>query len=427
MHIPLFDLITSFSNTVDLVSPALANHQHQVAYIAHSIATELNMPLDQKNSLLLAGALHDVGALSHKEKMNLLQFDIEASGHHAEAGYLLLKTFEPLSDAALLIRFHHVQWDKGRGMKFEGKEVPIGSHILHLADRVAILINKQEDVLGQIKSIRAKVEEYSGEKFMPQLIDMFRSLADKEGFWLDAASPFLSSLLPMRAPLETFELDENGLLGLADLFRQVIDFRSEFTATHSSGVAAVAEALADLCMFSERECRLMKIAGYLHDLGKLAIPAEILQKNGKLNDDEYAVMRTHPYHTYRTLETIPALRQVAMWASFHQERLDGNGYPFHLKGEDLVLGARIMAVADVFTALTENRPYREGSSTRETMQSLQRMADDSHLDSRIVSLLGQHLDIIDSINKTAQQASAQEYYHFLSQLEPRLSAPTHGN
>lgn len=418
MRIPTFDLINSISSTMDLVTSAVANHQHQVAYIAHRVATELNMPPAQKNSLLLAGALHDVGAFSEKEKMDLLQFDLEDPYHHAEAGYLLLKNFDPLSDVSLLVRFHHVPWDQGRGLEFKGEEVPAGSHILHLADRTAILINKQEDVLSQVQSIRSKIEEFSGKRFMPQLVDRFKSLVDKESFWLDAASPSLSSLPRMRTTSETIELDEKGLLGLADLFHQVIDFRSEFTATHSSGVAAVAEALAGLCMFSERECRMMRVAGYLHDLGKLGIPAEILQKPAKLSEDEWTTMRSHTYHTYRTLEPIATLHTVNVWASFHHERLDGEGYPFRLKGDDLTLGSRIMAAADVFTALTEDRPYRKGMSNQEALKVLEGMADNSRLDARIVSLLKEHFDVINSIRTAAQQASAQEYDHFLSQLEP---------
>ncbi len=408
-QIALWDLLMCLANATDLVSPAVADHHKRVAYIAYSIGAELGLPNEERDRLAVAGAVHDMGALSVKERLDLMRFEVEGPHRHAEQGYRFLSAFAPLADAASLVRFHHVPWNKGSGAEFAGERVPIGSHILHLADRVAVLIDKQHEILGQVNRIREKIRVHSGTMFVPNLVDAFMDLATKEFFWLDVVSRSTPSVLKDRVSPAVIELNLDGLLDLTKMFSHIIDFRSRFTTTHSAGVAASAEALAKLAGFSARECRMMRVAGYLHDLGKLAVPTEILEKSAKLTDREFNVIRSHTFHTYRVLEPIAALELINTWASFHHERLDGNGYPFHLTDHDLSLGSRIMAVADVFTAVTEDRPYRKEMSGDKALQILQQMAAASALDAGIVSLLQRNFDEVNSLRAAAQAASVEEY------------------
>jgi len=409
LQISLWDLLMCLANATDLVCPAVADHHKRVAYIAYNIGTELDLPNEEREELAVAGAVHDMGALSVKERLNLLKFEVETPHRHAEQGYLFLRTFAPLADAATLVRFHHVPWNNGRGTEFAGKPVPIGSHILHLADRVAVLIDKRQEILGQVDTIRERIKARSGTMFAPKLVDAFMDLAGKEFFWLDVVSQSTPSVLKARASSGVIELHLDGLLDLTRMFSHIIDFRSRFTTTHSAGVAASAEALAKLAGFSARECRMMRVAGYLHDLGKLAVPPEILEKPSKLTEEEFNVIRAHTFHTYRVLEPIADLEVINTWASFHHERLDGSGYPFHLAARNLSLGSRIMAVADVFTAVTEDRPYRKGMTGDKALQVLQHMVNASALDAGIVSLLQRNFDEVNSLRAAAQAASAEEY------------------
>jgi len=408
-----FDIITSLSEAVDLISPVVHNHHKQVAYIAFSIASQLGLSNEEENNILLAGALHDIGALSIKERLDALKFEINQPYQHSETGYQLLKSFGPFSTIATLVRYHHVAWEKGKGSEFDNKQVPLGSHIIHLADRVSVLIDKQEEILKQAPNIIRKIEDNSGKKFVPKLVEAFKSAASKEYFWFDLTSPSaLTLFFSQRAKQIPFILGEKGLSGLTNLFSRVIDFRSSFTANHSSGVAATASALAKLIGFSEKECYLMKIAGYLHDLGKLAVPSEILEKPGILSAEERNVIKRHAFYTHRILETIDGLEIINIWASYHHERPDGNGYPFHYTAEDIPLGSRIMAVADVFTALTEDRPYRKGMEDNETLKVLQKLAGESALDAEVTSVLFRHFDDLNSIRRAAQEESAREYRDF---------------
>jgi HD-GYP domain-containing protein (c-di-GMP phosphodiesterase class II) len=194
---------------------------------------------------------------------------------------------------------------------------------------------------------------------------------------------------------------------------------------HSAGVAATAVSLAEELHFSPRELHLMKAAGYLHDLGKLGVPGRILDKPGKLTSEEYLRVKTHTYFTYRILETIGGMQQIAEWAAFHHERLDGKGYPFRLSGDELTLGSRIMAVADVFTALLEDRPYRKGMSLEEALAIINRLVRDGALDGEVVKTLNQQCERIDHIRRSEQvEYGAQQAILFnLTGREARAEEP----
>ncbi|MGI6706708.1 MAG: HD-GYP domain-containing protein [Clostridia bacterium] len=409
-RIRLFDLILCLSNTMDLMDPAIVNHHKQVAYIAYHIGEALGLAPELRRELLMAGALHDIGAFSLKEKLKALSFELENPHKHAEAGYSLLRIFKPLESAAVPIRFHHTPWAEGKGNEFRGKSVPIASHILHLSDRIAVLIDKRRPILSQVDAIRSKIREKSGSMFMPLLVKTFEAISIKEVFWLDLVSQNLFELLSRITDIQSFTLGIDGLVSFGKIISKMIDFRNPFTATHSTSVAMIAEALAALSGFSQKECKLMRAAGYLHDLGKLAVPVEYLEKPDKLSSNEYNIMKAHTYYTFQTLQSIEGLETVNAWASFHHERLDGSGYPFHLKAEDIPLGSRIMAVADVFTALTEDRPYRKSLSDREAVRILNDMAEKHALDRIVVHTLERNLTKIHAFRAQAQESAATEYH-----------------
>ena len=237
----------------------------------------------------------------------------------------------------------------------------MSSHILNLADRIAILLTRGKPTLAQVDQVLESVSQLRGRVFVPELVDTLSSFAARDFFWLETMSGTIETILRRAAGFQAQELRMDDLVAFSQLMCQVIDFKSVFTATHSSGVSETAVTLGKLMGFSESECRMIRVAANLHDLGKLAIPSEILEKPGRLDGGERDVMRTHVYYTHQILDPIEALQVIKSWASLHQERLNGTGYPFGYKREDLPLVSRMIAVADVFTAITENRPYRVGT------------------------------------------------------------------
>jgi len=410
--IAIFDILRTITDTVDLVSREISNHHYQVSYVALELGRHLGLEEEELEELVYAGLIHDVGAISDSERFSLLDFDLEDGIHHAEAGYWLLKDFEPLLRVAEIIRFHHQHWEEGKGQTNKDREVPFRSHILHLADRIAILSNTDKNILVYKDKIEKKIEDNSGSLFVPDLVDTFKELACREDFWLNLNSRRIDDIIRRELDFKCHRLDLTELLRLGRIFQKIIDYRSPFTAGHSAGVAATAAGLAETQNLSPEKCGLLKFAGFVHDLGKLAIPSSILEKPGALTREEFTVMRSHTYYTHRSLSYLPVTENICCWAAYHHERIDGTGYPFRVSGSELDSESRLMAVADVFTALTEDRPYREAMPPEKSQKIIRKMSENGKLDSKYTEILFDNYDDISYARSLAQQEARFEYSEF---------------
>jgi HD-GYP domain-containing protein (c-di-GMP phosphodiesterase class II) len=328
-------------------------------------------------------------------------------------GARLLSEFAPFKPLVQIVKYHHFPWDYGKGLEYKGEVVPLASHIIHLADRVCIRIDRDINILTQLPSILEATVEGRDKLFRPEFVDTLFELSKKEFIWLDLVSDSPVNLISNPYLFETIFLNIDEIIDLAHLISQIIDFRSRFTASHSAGVAVVAAHLAELIGFSHIECKMMLIAGYLHDLGKIAISNEVLEKPVKLNEEEFNEMRAHAYYTFQMLKSIPQFNIINQWASLHHERLDGKGYPFHYNSDLLPLGSRIMAVADVFTAITEDRPYRKGMEKSAVREVLNNMVENGALDQYVVGVLLDHYDEINNLRIAAQEEKLKHYQNFI--------------
>jgi len=293
------------------------------------------------------------------------------------------------------------------------------AQILFLADIIERSVNRDIYILHQNSRLRKVAEEEAGASVDPDVVGIFLDVSEREDFWLDLESPRLYYLLLHRGPFGGKQVGIGELKQISEMFRNIIDFRSRFTATHSSGVARSAMLISRAFGMSASEVQLMEVAGNVHDLGKLAVPNAILEKPAKLSEDEFQVMKQHTYSTYTILNMIGGLRQLPEWAAFHHERLDGKGYPFHLASDRLDTGARILAVADVFTALAEDRPYRKKLNDDKIIQIIAQMAADKKLDTQIVQALEDNIASIKA-EVTEWQAPMLNFYE--TQFVPLSSA-----
>jgi putative nucleotidyltransferase with HDIG domain len=404
----LYSLILSVADALDLISPELASHHKRVAYVASRLSKAAGLRGADLENVVVAALLHDAGGLTLKSKLRALEFE-HTHSEHEEYGYKLLRDAPSLGEAAALVRRHHAWW---------GREthLPLGCHILHLSDRVDALVDKHRPILDQAQDVTAAIAEKSGLMFDPKLCELFREIAARESFWFDLASPQIGSLilaeLAANEGARDIDLGADSALEFSRFIAQLIDFRSRFTATHSSGVAACSVALAGRAGFPAGELDLIRVAGYLHDLGKLAVPAELIEKPEKLTESEMNVMKSHTYLSYHILAKVAGLERVAVWASFHHERLNGTGYPFRKKGADIPPQARIIAVADIFTALTEDRPYRKAMAPKTAVGILSDMAAHGLVDKDIVGGLATGLDDIHDVREQAQKRALEQYRNF---------------
>lgn len=412
-RISLHRLVLSLADAMDCVHSEISNHQLRVAYISANVARSMGYRGQDLLDIFLAGALHDIGLIRAENRVAAVTGHLEGLGWHGETGYRLLKDQVLFANAAKLIRYHHAPWAGGTQTQRDGQPLPIGSQMILLADEVDRALRRDVFVLKQCDSVKDHIRARVDKQLHPSCVEAFMSLAAAESFWLDCTSDRIYSVLLKQVDWPTLTLDEVLIQPIAEVFAHLVDASSGWTATHSAGVTATAVALSERLNFSPREQAQMRAAGYLHDLGKLTIPTQILDKPEALSADEMLCMRQHTYHTYRILDSFGGMPQIMEWAAFHHERLDGQGYPFHHGGRDLTLGSRIMAVADVFTAVTEDRPYRKGMSKEESLSVLDRLVRNGGIDGHVVSALRRDFEAINALRQIEQSEYAAKQAHLL--------------
>lgn len=384
--INLGNLLLSFSDAIDLANPSVSAHQMRVTFIAMEMAKEAKLSQKETEKIFIGALLHDAGALSPEEKTRIHNFEDEENVElHCKLGASLYETTPLLKPAAEIVRHHHKPWREWH-TAIDDPNV-FETQVLYLADHLERYIKRNEYILHQQKALIEKITSLSGSEIHPDVVDSFIATSKREEFWLDLVSPRLYSILLRRGPFVNVTIKGDEIFSIASFFRKLIDYKSHFTATHSTGVAEHAVALSEIFGLASSEVSSMKLAGYFHDIGKLAVPNTILEKPGKLTEDEFSVMRKHTYYTYDILKSIGGLGQIPEWAAFHHEKLDGTGYPFHIDKDELSTGSRIMAIADIFTALAEDRPYRKGMQKEEIEEILRGLAKNNEIDNNIVNML----------------------------------------
>jgi len=181
-----------------------------------------------------------------------------------------------------------------------------------------------------------------------------------------------------------YEQSQRAYVNTIAALAAAIDAKDSYTRGHSERVASYSVAIADEMGLSKKERNFIESAALLHDIGKIGIPGSILRKPGRLTEDEYTVVKMHPYTGVQIIRPVEMLTPVVSIIYHHHEHYDGTGYIENLKGEEIPLGARILAVADAFEAMTSERPYRAALTIEEAIAELQRNAG-SQFDSNVVN------------------------------------------
>ncbi len=407
ISVNLMSLLLSLSEALDLANLQHPRHHLRTAYIALEIATAAGMPQHLSEQLFIAALLHDIGALTAENEAEFQKEEVMYHERHCLLGEMYIKRVPLFATSAQIVKNHHTFWREWN----ESIDTPkvIQAQILLLADTLEKATDYNKYILHQEHGLLSYINSLSGTVLHPTIIELLKSIAGRESFWLDLASPKVYSNLLNNGPFRGVVIDLNYLRPISELFRNLVDFRSQYTVVHSSGVAGCAAAIARLVGMTETEITLMEIAGNFHDLGKITVPNTLVNKTSQLTREETAIMRSHTYYTHYILGTINGIQHIAEWAAYHHERLDGSGYPFHVDARQLSVGARIMAVADTFTALTESRPYRGAMKRTEVITTLQEMGSKNYLDKNILHLVEENYDEVQDA-KTKQQFEVRKVY-----------------
>ncbi len=199
----------------------------------------------------------------------------------------------------------------------------------------------------------------------------------------------------------------------AQMVSRIVDFRSKFTAAHSQTVSRLALFIGGALGLNEDECFKLSIAGLFHDIGKIGIDTAYIEKKGPLTEEEYNQVKLHSYYTGQILNELASadwFSDIVIWSREHHERLDGQGYPLSLSGDDIPLGARIIAYADVLSALMEDRPYRKGLNVDMTLEIIATKFAQI-IDPEIFSVLQQYKVEIDHIINNCHQETRKVFYN----------------
>lgn len=389
--IDIHSAITALSCSLDLVGVDEVRHGKRVAMMAYQIADELGWSESEGLSILHAGMLHDCGVAKIREHRNLTAtMEWDGAEAHAERGAEYLSACPPLAHLATEIRYHHTRWEQLEQLPLESR-IRLRANLLFLADRIDVLqapfINS-EKILTEASNIVARLQSLSGSLFAPQLLEAFSMLAHSQAFWLAMEPDYLDEdLRILGEKIAPVPLNFSSQRELARLFSRVVDAKSPYTEQHSERVALLARRLAADFGINDQELEQIEIAGLLHDIGKLRVSEDIIEKPGSLTPDERASMQRHSYDTYRILQRVFAHTKIPVWAGFHHENLLGQGYPFQTSGVAQDLECRILSVADIFQALSQNRPYRNSMQLHDILEDIKRRVTAGELDNLVVDKL----------------------------------------
>lgn len=309
--------------------------------------------LPGSNPVERAAAILHIGFTQHRNNREVITLRCDRGAH-------ILRKLGLGDTAAEAVRGLDEHWDgSGYPECRIGSDIPIEARILAVAQHLDVFASEE----GTGRAIEV-LRERSGRWFDPELVRIASSLHVGYGLWSSALSETPEHETRRRvleiAPEEVNKLEAGDIDLICEAFADVVDAKSSFTYRHSMGVTDAAVAIACQLNLSTERVRLVHRAALLHDLGKLSVPNSVLDKPGKLDASEWQIVQGHPRLTREILSRIRRFDQLALIAGAHHEKLDGSGYPDHLMGSSLPLEARIIAVADVYGALTENRPYRAG-------------------------------------------------------------------
>jgi putative nucleotidyltransferase with HDIG domain len=247
--------------------------------------------------------------------------------------------------------------------------------------------------LMHAEATREQIRQRAGTCFAAELVDLFLETSESEAFWLQLEPRSIETYLQdMLSKGPSYLSSMEDVRRLAKIFSHIVDAKSPFTAEHSLGVAGLVRLLTGKMGLGAVTREKIEVAGLLHDLGKLRVPDEILDKPGKPDSRERKVINAHSFETFRILRHIKGFEEIALWASYHHEEPGGHGYPFHLKGETLAIEARILRVADIFQAMVQDRPYRKGLSPSDVLTFLRNMVASGLVDARIVAVVESCVD-----------------------------------
>ena len=427
------EILAALSHALDLVEGQPRGHAIRTSMIAMRLASELRLSTNQCESLFYAALLKDVGCSTNSARIHKMfggdeflakrkvkyidwtnpiesvKYAIttinpkagiveklqrmaamagspthamdEATAARCTRGAAIAMQLGFDANAASAVQSLDEHWDgKGSPSHRSKESIPLLARILCISQTLEIFVTS----FG-VESGYEMLQARSGSWFDPEIVKAAISLK-QDRLWSDHSDHVEGLSVPLHEPESAMERPLTNIDKVAEAFATVIDAKSSFTFEHSSRVNQYSMMLAEFFNFDSERTTVLRRAALLHDIGKLGVPNSVLDKPGRLTEDEFGVVKDHPKYTYEILGQIRGQARMTEIATNHHERLDGRGYWRGLSADDLDLDMRILAAADVFDALSAKRPYREALPLFDVFMIMEKDAG-NHLDPMCVSAL----------------------------------------
>lgn len=378
-------LLFCFSAGIDYVESdifnAVTNHGKRLAIITGAMGKCLGLRRRALVCLTSCALLHD-NAVSefHYALQTGKKPDMKI---HCIKGEENAQTLPFPDDIKGFILYHHEFVDKSGPFATDANDVPLEAQLIALVDNLDVHFDLGHGANNRIDEIKSYVEarrgtyytEIAAKTFLQvlsgDLLDMLRNDKVDNAFY---------DVIPRWYVDETISVE----MKIAEIVARITDNKSVFTAKHSTQIANKAYLMAQYYNFDEDTCGKIYIAASFHDIGKLMIPTEILEKPGKLTKEEYEIIKSHVHWSYVLLKDIDGMEEICKWAVTHHRKLDGTGYPdlpAICLTNDFVF--RLMACIDIYQAVRETRPYHNGRTHEETIFIMNEMVLAGEIDKRI--------------------------------------------
>ncbi len=377
------NVMTVVSRSLNLIDKRLVDHGVRVMLVLNDmLQAEGCRDREVRKTLQILALLHDVGAYRTEEIGNMLRFETGNVWAHSIYGYLFLREFTPLGELAKAVLYHHADCDDTLG---ERADVRRFSQLIHTADRAVVW---HDELHRPAEELERHLLKKQGTQFSPESVELF----------LDASRRLGTMEKLERAVALKDEMDFDAISGeeaaaYLTMVVHAIDFRSRVTATHTVGVKEISVRLGRKLGLPEQTLEQLRRGALLHDLGKIGTPLSILEKPGRLTGEEMAVMRDHVVLSGEVIEGVVD-ETVARIALRHHEKLDGSGYPLGLTAAELTLPERVLAVADIVSALDMSRSYKDAYPKERCVRILEELRDRGKLDRAAVDAMTGSFDEI---------------------------------
>lgn len=395
MKLDLTDTLYALSFALDTVQEEMGeisnHHGKNVAFISCIMGKYLNYDKYMLNDLVGLAILHDNafteyvreeynnGDLLDYEKLKTKLMEIVKlregflkAPMHCVVGEKNIKLIPFNSDVTNVILYHHENADGSGPLGIKEEDTNEFAQIIHIADLVDVFFDLKTMTEYDFELAMKKIESFRGTLFSNKMVDtLLNSLRFEHIKYLQEHG--VISFLKENVETEIKDYSDDQIENICLFFARIIDYKSSTTKKHSLDVALKCYEMATFYGFSNEKRIRFLFAGAMHDIGKLVVNNDILEKPTALTENEKELMMYHVIETKNILSSINGIEDIVRWASRHHERLDGSGYPNGLKEVDLSFEDKLLAHIDIYQALREKRSYKESYTHEESIEEMKKM------------------------------------------------------